>query len=86
MCRAFEETKNEKAIQIAKNLIAMEQMSLEMISQPLNCLWKRYRACLNEDRIGSDGDKHAAGGCESFRFAPARILSINTPSAPQTPA
>ena len=43
MCRAFEETKNEKAIQIAKNLIAMEQMSLEMISQPLNCLWKRYR-------------------------------------------
>ena len=36
--------------------------------------------------IGSDGDKHAAGRCESFRFAPARILSINTPSAPQTPA
>ena len=33
MCRAFEETRNEKAIQIAKNLIAMGQMSLEMIAQ-----------------------------------------------------
>jgi len=33
MCRAFEETRNEKAILIAKNLIAMGQMSLEMIAQ-----------------------------------------------------
>lgn len=33
MCRAFEETRNEKAIQIAKNLIDMGQMSLEMIAK-----------------------------------------------------
>ena len=33
MCRAFEETRNEKAIQIAKNLIAMGQLTLEMIAK-----------------------------------------------------
>lgn len=33
MCRAFEETRDEKAISIAKNLIEMGQMSLEQIAQ-----------------------------------------------------
>ena len=33
MCRAFEETRNEKAIRIAKNLIEMGQMSIEMIAK-----------------------------------------------------
>ena len=33
MCRAFEETRNEKAIQIARNLIAMGQLTLEMIAK-----------------------------------------------------
>lgn len=37
MCRAFEETRNEasmrRAITIAKNLIAMGQMTIEMIAQ-----------------------------------------------------
>ena len=33
MCRAFEETRNEKAIRIAKNLIEQGQLSLELIAQ-----------------------------------------------------
>ena len=33
MCRAFDETRNEKAIRIAKNLIEMGQMSIEMIAK-----------------------------------------------------
>ena len=33
MCKAFEETRNEKAIRIAKNMIELNQFPLELIAQ-----------------------------------------------------
>ena len=33
MCRAFEETRNEKAIRIAKNMIAKGKLSLEEVAE-----------------------------------------------------
>ncbi len=33
MCRAFEETRNEKAIRIAKNMIAKGKFSLEEVAE-----------------------------------------------------